>query len=48
MHVTIGTLFLLYCATRHLLTTTGDSRAADVRSTFALTPGHHFGFEAAA
>lgn len=46
MHVTIGTLFLLYCATRHLLTapTAGDRS----RATFSFTPGHHFGFEAAA
>ena len=46
MHVTIGTLFLLYCAVRHLLTV--KSRQAEAQSAFALTPGHHFGFEAAA
>jgi heme/copper-type cytochrome/quinol oxidase subunit 3 len=46
MHVTIGTLFLLYCAVRHLLTV--KTGPAGAQSAFALTPGHHFGFEAAA
>lgn len=46
MHVTIGTLFLLYCAARQTLTTAEDQPPA--RATFTLTPGHHFGFEAAA
>lgn len=46
MHVTIGTLFLLYCAVRHLLTVKNSQ--ATQQSAFALTPGHHFGFEAAA
>lgn len=46
MHVTIGTLFLLYCAARHLLTAKGAGDHS--RATFSFTPGHHFGFEAAA
>jgi len=46
MHVTIGTLFLLYCAVRHVLTVKNSQESA--QSAFALTPGHHFGFEAAA
>lgn len=46
MHVTIGTMFLIYCAARHLHTV--RTNAGEVKSSYALTPGHHFGFEAAA
>lgn len=41
-HVTIGTLFLLFCWLRHDIATTRQSK------TLAFVPSHHFGFEAAA
>jgi cytochrome c oxidase subunit 3 len=66
LHVTIGTLFLLFCWMRHMLTTilpmelkAGRGRALNALLTpfgyvaekgrfWAMTPDHHFGFEAAA
>ena len=41
-HVSIGTLFLLFCWLRQILTTLTSSKA------LGFAPAHHFGFEAAA
>jgi heme/copper-type cytochrome/quinol oxidase subunit 3 len=55
MHVTIGTLFLLICAIRHLLTTANlggtfnpNRKKFRKLNSYALQPWQHFGFEAAA
>jgi len=49
LHVTIGTLFLLFCWIRFVLTTTDTlTNKALVNTTYGFNPDQHFGFEAAA
>jgi len=50
MHVTIGTLFLLYCLIRYIYSNTALYSGIDnsSRQYFTLTASTHFGFEAAA
>lgn len=43
LHVTIGTLFLLFCSVRHFL-----AEVYKIGKTWGFTARHHFGFEAAA